>query len=473
MEFFSKLHEQVAERSRSLTPSARLASIAAVLVILAGVVFLLSWRSNEVYEPLFDSQTFSVRDIAKMTTAFRKVGLDDSRNVDNQILVPRDEKDAYLVALAEADALPADFGESVDKAIAEASFFAPRHQDDRRFNHAELTKLERTMAALDGIEDVSVQYDEEKRSGFPPTTEMRALVAVRAVDKRQLEYSQIDAIRDMVVGKFAGLDRKNVTVADLNACEAYPGDTSFGGGCALAATKRMLEREFRSKIEERLSIYPGAKVGVNVHLTAPDSSVSQAGSSPENLINSLTTTLVTASIDLPKSYFRSIWLASYPEAEKSRPALADLANIEQEIQQKVERAVSALLPPPAPQWNGDSQVVVASYEDNLTATTDSPNPDSTLFSRIGDNWQLAALALFTVFGCLLYFGQKRHYRQAQVVNHTQNPPAAVSVAAHEESEAKHTDLAPDQRDELSRLIERDPGAAADVLTEWLRKKDAA
>jgi len=473
MEFFSKLHEQVAERFRSLTPSARHASIAAVLVILAGVVFLLSWRSNEVYEPLFDSQTFSVRDIAKMTTAFRKVGLDDSRSVDNQILVPRDEKDAYLVALGEADALPADFGEAVEHAIADSSPFASRHQVDRRVKHAEVTELELTLAALDGIEDVSVQCDEEKRSGFPPTTEMRALVAVRAVDKRQLEYKQIETIGDMVAGRFAGLDRKNVTVADLNASEAYPGDSLIGSGCARAATKRMLEREFRSKIEERLSIYPGAKVGVNVHLAAPGSSPSEASSSPESQANSLTTTLVTASSDLPKSYFRTISLESYPGAEKPRPARADLADIEQEIQQKVKLAVLALLPPAAPHWNGDSRVVVASYEDKLVATTDSSNPDSTLLSRIGDYWHLAALALFTGFGCLLYLGQQRHYRRAQVGNHTQNPSATVLVAAQEESEAKHPDSVPDQRDELSRLIERDPGAAADVLTEWLRKKDAA
>lgn len=462
MEFFSRVHEQTAERFRSLAPNTRLASIAAIVVILAGAFLLVSWRSDDAYEPLFDSRTFRVAEIARMTAAFKEAGLDNSRIAGRQILVPPAEKQRYLVALKEAGALPADFSDPVTEAIAASSILDSGRQEDTRIKHAELIKLEQTIAALDGIEDVSVQYAEKKRSGFPPTTEGRAMVAVRAADSRRLEYKQIETIRDMVAGNFAGLARENVTVVDLKAFEAYSGDSSIGQGSALASTKRMLEQEFQSKIEERLSVYPGAKVGVNVHLAASD-----------NPTTSLTATLVTASVDLPKSYFRTICLERRPSSKESQPDPTALANVEQEVKQNVERAVLALLPPPAPQWNVGDQVIVTSYEDRLAGYPDASSPNSASPSMISTHWQLMALASIVLFGLVLYLGQRRQFRRTRGENATVDPPTTVSVVPPQQSAGDRGSADSIPRDELSKLIEEDPGAAAEVLTEWLRRKDAA
>lgn len=461
MEFFSRVHEQTAERFRSLAPNTRLASIAAILLILAGALFLVPWQSDDVYEPLFDSRTFPMGEIARMTTAFKEAGLNDARVVRKQILVPGTEKIAYLVALNEADALPADIDDSVKDAIAKDSIFEPRYQSDKRHEDAERTKLERMIAALDGIESAFVRYDEEKRGGFPRTTEASAMVAVQAADDRHLEYEQIDTVRDIVAGHFVVLEREDVDVVDLNASEAYPGNRSITSRYALTATKRMLEREFRAKIEERLSIYPSVKVGVNVHLAAPD-----------NPVASFTTMLVTASIDLPNSYFKTICLRRHPTSEGSRPDPTALANIEQEIKRNVEQAVTALLPPPAPGLNQGTQVFVTSYEDTLAESSDSPSPSTTQLSRI-THWQLAAFVLAILFGLSIYFGQRRQLRRARGETAAVDPPTTVPVPTQRDSQGDRGDADPNQRHELSRLIEQDPGAAAEVITEWLRRKDAA
>lgn len=462
MEFVSRVHEQTTERFRSLAPNTRLASIAAIVIILAGVFFLVSWRTDDVYEPLFDSRTFPLGEIAKMTAAFKEAGLNDSRIESKQILVPRADKPFYLVALKEADSLPADFSDPVTQAIADGSILSTARQNEMRIRNGELKKLEQTIAALEGIEAASVQYSEKKRGGFPATTEARAMVAVWATDSRRLENKQIETIRDMVAFNFAGLEREKVIVVDLRAEEAYPGDSSIGQGSALAATKRMLEREFRSKIEERLSIYPGAKAGVNVQLDAPDSPATPP-----------TTTLVTASIDLPKSYFKAICLERHPRPENSRPDPTALANIEQEIKQNVERAVLAILPPPAPQFNVGSQVIVTSYEDKLAGSPDSSPANPTLLSIIATHWQLAAFLVAALFGLMLYLRQRQQLRGAHGENTTMNQPTTISAPGQQDSEGDRGDTNPNQRDELSQLIDQDPSAAAEVLTEWLRKKDAA
>ncbi len=462
MEFFSRVHEQTAERLRSLAPNTRLASIAAIVVILAGAFLLVSWRTDDVYEPLFDSQTFSVSEIAEMTTAFKEAGLYELQIADRQILVPQAEKQLYLVALKEADSLPADFSDPVTQAIADGSILSTARQNEMRIRNGEIKKLERTIAALEGIEAASVQYSEKKLGGFRATTEGRAMVAVWATDSRRLEHKQIETIRKMVASNFAALERENVTVVDLRDEEAYSGDSSTGHGSALAATKRMLEREFRSKIEERLSIYPGAKVGINVQLAAPGSPAT-----------SLTATLVTASIDLPKSYFKTICLERHPTSKNSRPDPTALANIEQEIKHNVELAVLAMLPPPAPQFNVGSQVIVTAYEDSLAGSPDSSTPSPTLLSIITTHWQLAAFVSAALFGLVLYLRQRRQFRCAQDENATVNSPTTIAVPTQRTSEGVRADTDPNRRDELSKLIEQDPGAAAEVITDWLRKKDAA
>lgn len=295
---------------RSLSRNARFASILFVFLVVAGALMILARRSDVTYEPLAEDQTFSLREIAKMKRAFSDAGLTDSRVIDHQILVPRSEKDAYLIAADEADAFPADFDDEQAKAVANHSLLATSEKNRMMYKHADQQKLARMVSGFSGIDTATVQYSEEKKRTFPPVTEKRAVVAVRGVGRRALEYNEIESIRDTVVGYFVGLDRKDVTVVDMNAPRPYPGaidsdDTNSAGHAY--ATKRMLESEFKSKIEERLSMYPGAVVGVNVHLETPVSTSSASELGEREPRRSLAPTLVTASIGLPNSYFRSVW----------------------------------------------------------------------------------------------------------------------------------------------------------------------
>ncbi len=274
--------------------------------------------------------------------------------------------DAYLVALDAADALPADFDDSLDEIAADSNPFASRQQTEMGFRLAEQKKLARILSGMNGIDSASVQYAEIKKSGFPPTYDIRAVVAVRAEGKRRLAYEEIEAIRDTVAGYVAGLDRAQVTVSDLNACRAYPGGGDAAGPAAASyaarAEQAKLEEEFRTKIQSRLVAYPGAIVGVNVHLadasasTPPDAASAAAR-------RRFTPALVSASIDLPKSYFAQVWREQNTDTESESPDRRAIQAVEHEIKQTVEQAVLALLPPPADPRRRSPQVVVTSYED--------------------------------------------------------------------------------------------------------------
>ncbi len=479
MEFLNRFPDQLAEKLHSLTRNTRLTSVLFAMLVVVGALMFLARRSEVTYEPLLDDQTFSLREIAKMKRAFCDAGLNDSRVDGSQILVPRAKRNAYLVAADEADALPAGLDDPLATVMENPSPFASREQIKMNYQYADQQKLGRIVRELNGIETATVKYSKEKIQAFPPITETRAVVAVRAVDKRTLEYEQIETIRQTVAGYIVGLQLKDVTVVDMNAPRAYPGADGSDDPHSAAhayATKRMFESEYKSKIRERLSMYRGAVVGVNVHLAAPIPPSLGPGSGELGHRRSLAPTLVTASIGLPKSYFRTVWCERAPDSKGPLSDPAAVERIEAEIKQEVEQAVLALLPPPAPQWNTGAQVSVTSYDDGPPAAAPELSPWKDAVSWITKHQQAVALGLTSLLGVLLYRRWRRRSlgKRNRVAENTPRlmPSSRQQPTQSQSSEPSEPSHTPDSRGELSRRIKEDPDAAAEVLKQWLKKKAA-
>jgi flagellar biosynthesis/type III secretory pathway M-ring protein FliF/YscJ len=361
MELLRKLDFPWAPRLRALPQSLTGRWWAVSILIAAAVVcaVLLPRPARDADEPLLEDRSCSAREIARMTAALQKHGLREARVSERQILVPRGCKQQYLAVLDRENALPVEFDDAQDQLPASSNPFASSRQVDAALRTADQKKLARIVAGMKGIESASVQYTTIKKPGFPPTEEMRAMVAVRAIGVRPLEYEEIEAIRDTVTGYVAGLERRHVTVTDLNAVRAYVGHEEAGwphaGG--FAAAKRALEQEYQHKIEARLSAYRGAVVGVHVEFAeppAPKADVPPAASPRPGA--------VCVSIDLPRSYFRRAWCERTGNAPSTPVPLVELSSLEQESQQTVKQAVLGLLP--APVLGGTSpQVTVTVYED--------------------------------------------------------------------------------------------------------------
>ena len=412
-----------------------------------------------------------------MTAAFQSAGLTGARLADSQILVPKAKMDAYLVALDADDALPADFDDELDAVAADSNPFASRQQTEMGYRLAEQKKLARILSGMNGIETASVQYAEIKKPGFPPTYDVRAVVAVRAEGKRPLTYEEIEAIRDTVAGYVAGLNRAQVTVSDLNACRAYPGEADTPGSAAASyaarAEQSRWEEEYRVKIQRRLAAYPAAIVGVNVQLAESSDSVSPEAASAVAGRRRFMPALVAASIDLPKSYFTQVWSERNPDARSSSPNQPALQAVELDVKRTVEQAVLALLPPPAAHLRGSPQVVVTAYDDL------PPPHDATAFglrSRgiawIANYGALAAAALLLTVSLLLYVRTRRRAGGGLRVYQPEEAgeaPGNIALAPLAPGSANGPGAEPDLQAEISRAIQRNPQAAAETLQRWLGK----
>jgi flagellar biosynthesis/type III secretory pathway M-ring protein FliF/YscJ len=465
MERFSQFHKRVGPQVRALVTGPRVAGVVLGLGLVAALLWAVRRPGTETHVSLWPGQTLAAEDIARMTTAFRKAGLPQVQVTGRQIQVPARHRQAYLTALEAARVPLVDFDDALQTAVVDSNPFASHRQLEQNYKYANQKKLARIVAGMQGIEAASVQYDEVKQPGFPPTVEKRAIVAVRGVGQRPLEYEEIEAIRDTVTGYVGGLDRSRVTVTDLGAGRAYPGTTArhpaLLPGALFSAAQATLEKEYRQKIRDRLTMYPGVVVGVNVHFGPAGPTAADAGAPVP--------ALVTASIDVPRSVFQRIWRErnSHPSAAARAPE--QLPAVEADVRHNISRAVAALLPPPADDWKTLPQVTVTTYDDVLAPPVATQPPRLAVAVLHGRTWPVlgAALAAVTLI-CFLSrrIGARRTRNEADSA-HLAPRPAAEFDGLLETRTAGLPAATPAVHRDLQQVVQRDPGTAGQLLNQWI------
>jgi hypothetical protein len=473
MEFLTRLGEPTLERLRALPSQTRVVGISLGLVIAIGVWLLAGRAAPQQYVALWDGREFSEPQIARISAAFRKHRLENGRISGRSIEIPAAQKDVYLMAVEAENAWPARFDASIERALAGANPLMPWQQNRESLQRGEKQMLARIVEEMSGIENAAVQYDEVRHPGFPPRVESRAMVAVKAVGLRHLEPEEVEAIRDTVVAFKSGLEREHVTITDLNACRAYPGgrapDSSQMSARTLASAKRVVEDEWRTKIEERLHMYPDLTVSVNAHFAEmpvagnADRRSTWETSAPLRLVQ------VTASIDVPKRYFVDVWRRRHSGTDHRAPRAEQIREIEQDVCDTIARAVSAMLPPPAPGWQTPRQVTVTSHDEPLAETI------PVVRSPWSWRWPWIPAAVLLVGAAVVIRRGFRH-RAARCREHAADvstiPLANASSEARQPTAAIGTQPCPslaELQQQVNKLVQQDPTAAGEVLKRWLNR----
>jgi flagellar M-ring protein FliF len=189
-------------------------------------------------------------------------------------------------------------------------------------------------------------------------------------------------------------------------------------------------------------------------------------------------TMVTASIWLPKSYFKTLWHQQNPTAEGEDPKVpdpAELEAIEKEVTTKISESIVRTLPPPGAGESPFPQVHVSTYDDAPLIPIEPPATSATALAWLADNWQTIGLLLVGLASLLIL--------RSMIRSTTPTPEAAPVVLSHaspleeadeEEPEAEQVMLqrrssptGASLREELTAMVREDPDAAANVLRTWI------
>jgi len=268
MDFVNQTYAQLLELMRSMSVGTRIATALLLVLVVVSVAYLFQYQVAGGDEFLLGGRPFTQSELTAIEAAFAKAGLGKSQIAGSQIRIPRGQKELYLAALADGNALPADFYKYFDEAVrSDSPFNSPKSMENRR-QHAKQKELSLIIGRMNGIESASVLYDEEVKRGLTQQKHKTAMVFVQT-HSGQLDEEQVKAIRNVVASAYAGLDRRNITITDESGVtyggaigpDGVPDDESL-----YASHKVRFEREFLKKIQFELSYVPGVIVGVNAEL---------------------------------------------------------------------------------------------------------------------------------------------------------------------------------------------------------------
>jgi len=554
MDFVNKAYAQLAELFRSMSAGARIATAALLALVVVSLVYLFQYQVALGDEFLLDGRPFSTSELTQMEAAFAQAGLGQSTIVGNRIRIPRGKKDVYLAALADGNALPANFETYFNEAIAgDTPFSSSKSLEMKRWN-AKQKSLALIIGRMRGIEAATVQYDEEVKRGLIHDKQKTAMVAVQSGGR--LDGDQVKAIRNIVASAYAGLDRRQITITDMTTGFSYGGAIGPDGMSddenLYATVKQNYEREWKQKIADQLSMIPGVIVNIYAELT-PDventasvvkydpkpvsyattesnkeatSHSPQIGGRPGALSNAVggnqsvdirqtaasgaesttsesrstnqlapgfeqrtlkNATLIpkgaTASIDVPSSYYVSVWKQKNPPVEgqpAKKPDPAELALIETQTIEKIKERVRVLLPKLEQGTNPWPHIVVNTYTDLPTASIVPPTLSKAATTWLADNWRTLALVGLGLMSLVMLRSMVRSNTRlpqpaAAAAGEAATPRLAIHEPPPDEDEPepsrvlkrKFTATGPDLKNELHEIVKENPDAAATILRSWI------
>ncbi len=556
MDFVNRLYAQLSDIFRSLSAGSRLAVGLLLALIVISLTYLFQYQVGSGDEYLLNGRAFSGAELTAIEAAFAKAGLGKSEVVGNQIRIPRGQKQQYLAAMAEEQALPADFHKYMTDDLKGDNPFSSTRSLELRRSHAKTRELSLIISRMRGIESATVQFDEEQQGGLSRQKKKTAMVAVQTAGA-PLDESQVKAIRNVVSSAYVGLDRQNVTITDIVSHHTYGGGSGAGGisedDSLYAAHKAKFEREWQRKIYDQLAMIPGVIVGVNVELnpelqhstqtikldpkpttvstrenskemtaTQPgpggrpgaesngvagnraiavnptagggQSQTTESSSETKNIPGHEQTVIskvplapsqVTASIEIPASYYSKVWKERRPAGQTGEPDAAALALIENETRKRIEETVRNLLPPVAQGTNPYPHISVSTFTDLAATPITPPAFADNATAWLGENWRTLAMIGAGLFCFLMMRSMLNSTATAGIAasvaeasNHSASGPSlAVADAGDEAEESNESSKAPrlkrfqaaggDLKNELQSLVKDDPDAAANILRTWI------
>jgi len=267
MDFLNKAFAQLSDLFRSMTPGARITSALLLAAVVISLVYLFRIQVSSPDEDLMYGMPIAASQLPAMEAAFEKAGLSGYEVRGTHIRVPRGQRAKYMAALADARALPPNYGSALREALDSSNVFESSKDKERRYKIGLIEELRMVISSLRGIESASVLLDVDTKGGLNREKIATASVTVWPVGQNQIDEETVEKIRNIVCGAVAGMKPENVTVSDSNG-RSYRGKAEGGGGddLLLLAAKRDYERSLKHQILNALSYIPNITVEASVSL---------------------------------------------------------------------------------------------------------------------------------------------------------------------------------------------------------------
>ena len=250
-----------------MTPAARITAALLLGVIVVSFGYLFQQHRAGPNEYLLNGEFLNPREADRIETAFAQANLSGYVREGGRFRVPSGQKAAYLAAIADAGALPANFDTLMSEALT-GSPFDSRPIQQQRIKSVLQRQLSMIVSEMDGVEHANVLYDVQEAKGFQKR-QVSATVSVRPAAGETLTAKRSQRIRAAIAGAIGGLQAQNVEI--LNLADS----SSFLGGMEITPddfdrpyfqNRTKYEQLMQHRITALLHKIPGINVQVSADL---------------------------------------------------------------------------------------------------------------------------------------------------------------------------------------------------------------
>jgi flagellar M-ring protein FliF len=215
MNFLNQAIAQVSELFRSMTPGARITAglLLAVVVVSFGYLFRQGTAGADAY--LFGAEVLSDGDLNRIEMAIASANLSGHEREGNRIRVPAGQKAAYLAAIADAGAEPANFNTILERALNNSSPWESREAARERIKDARQRQLSEIVRAMRWVEEAVVIIDEQEPKGLAKQKVVTASISVQPAAGETLDPMRADKLKKFLAKSVSGLNPDSVHVTDL------------------------------------------------------------------------------------------------------------------------------------------------------------------------------------------------------------------------------------------------------------------
>lgn len=488
----TSVNSQISDIFNSTRGRWRLVGVAAIALI--GLAIWLNVPQTIETCELIEGCRLRKNDLQRIQLALSQAGLNEFEVVENNVRVPKNQRDIYLKAVSDGKALPRDLAPREDDAQSFNPLMSRRQQEQIRQAKKEKQITEMVMR-LPFVEEAWFEMDKaESRSSFHEDKQT-AVIQVQPEGETQLDYVQVETIRDLISGAIAGIDRESIVVTDLSTGIAIKNSMGHSNSVEnrvvespVRAVSSGSDRQvfFENRIRKALKDYEGVEVNVSVerietNTEPPNLQVNQPPRQPKVIQIG---TNGQAAVDEPKgisetSRKRTVEKVSalirIPEAllvehlpnelratEAARRGYSYRAKLS-ELKSEIVGRVREILPRSV--WENNEPLieveVIEQTKDQIASVAAVPWYEPVL-EPVGGPWGGGAILAVALMILAYVFSGSRKSVSRQIVS----TPVAETVPTETEQPSASNEQSIKQ--EISKLIHEDPEAAAKVIKRWIR-----
>ncbi|MEM7782537.1 MAG: hypothetical protein AAF939_00945 [Planctomycetota bacterium] len=191
----------------------------ALAVVVVAIVTLLQVQQLKRNLPMcqiLGNQGFEVAELQEIEIALSKSDLTQYRIENGHLKVPVSQKAKYLKAIADADALPGEHEMSEQSDRAAFNPFLSRTQQIAIQKIEKKQQIKEMVSRLPFVRQAWFEMDQVESNSAFQAPQQSAVISIRPLDQQALSDQNVHTVKRMISGAVAGLHVEDIVVIDLS-----------------------------------------------------------------------------------------------------------------------------------------------------------------------------------------------------------------------------------------------------------------